>query len=148
MNHSRATIAQTANLAARDSRRVFPRLAADSDRQTLIAWLSTNDPNGCYDDEESLAEFDRVMSLAEAWECLDTNLTDYGYFENPWTVGDVAVYVAGPPHRRSDIGSTVTVEHIGSDPSGVPCATIRFSDGYRTAVRACAAHTNIRPVQD
>jgi len=67
--------------------------------------------------------------------------------ENPWTVGDVAVYVAGPPHRRSDIGSTVTVEHIGSDPSGVPCATIRFSDGYRTAVRACAEHTNIRPVE-
>lgn len=62
----------------------------------------------------------------------------------PWNVGDLAVYVAGPPHRRHDVGATVTIEHVGKMGS-VPCVTIRFADGYRTAVRACGANTNIRP---
>lgn len=81
MERSRAAIAETANRATQGSRRVFPRLAADSDRQTLIDWLVTNDPNGVYTDEDSLAEWDEVMSLDEAWECLANNLCDYGYFD-------------------------------------------------------------------
>jgi hypothetical protein len=35
-------------------------------RLDLIEWLSWNDRNGAYKDEESLAEFDNILSKKEA----------------------------------------------------------------------------------
>lgn len=64
-----------------------------------------------------------------------------------WGVGDAATYVSGPPHLRGRKGQTVTVKRIGKSIDGTPCATIRFADGYQTAVRACAKNTNIRPIE-
>ncbi|HUH75070.1 MAG TPA: hypothetical protein VLZ75_11785 [Chitinophagales bacterium] len=34
-------------------------------REDLIAWLSWNDPNGVYNDSQSLLEFDNIMSYEE-----------------------------------------------------------------------------------
>lgn len=39
-------------------------------RLDLIEWLSWNDKNGVYKDEESLAEFDNVLSKEEAIEIM------------------------------------------------------------------------------
>ncbi|MGF1556239.1 hypothetical protein [Paucihalobacter sp.] len=35
-------------------------------RQDLISWLKWNDPNGVYDDESSLREFDNILEKEEA----------------------------------------------------------------------------------
>lgn len=39
-------------------------------RQELIAWLSWNDSNGVYRDEDSMAEFGNVMTKAEGEEIM------------------------------------------------------------------------------
>lgn len=39
-------------------------------RQDLISWLKWNDPNGVYDDESSLREFDNILSKEEAIEII------------------------------------------------------------------------------
>jgi hypothetical protein len=39
-------------------------------RLDLIEWLSWNDRNGVYKDEESLAEFDNILSKEEAIEIM------------------------------------------------------------------------------
>ena len=39
-------------------------------REDLIGWLSWNDPNGIYSDNQSLKEFGRVMSREEGMEIL------------------------------------------------------------------------------
>ena len=35
-------------------------------RLALIAWLEANDRNGCYSDDDCIAEFGRIMTLGEA----------------------------------------------------------------------------------
>ena len=65
-----ATIATLANDAVDGRRRIHPTLSASSDRETLIDWLSTCDPNGTYTDEDSVAEFEKVLTIAEAWDCI------------------------------------------------------------------------------
>lgn len=39
-------------------------------RQDLISWLKWNDPNGVYDDESSLREFDNILLKEEAIEII------------------------------------------------------------------------------
>jgi hypothetical protein len=39
-------------------------------RLELINWLSWNDRNGVYDDEQSLKEFDNILSKEEAIEII------------------------------------------------------------------------------
>ncbi|SDY03832.1 hypothetical protein [Flavobacterium degerlachei] len=39
-------------------------------RLELIKWLSWNDKNGVYKDEDSLAEFDNILSKEEAIEIM------------------------------------------------------------------------------
>ena len=63
-----ATIATLANEAVSGSRYSHPTLTADSDRETLIDWLETCDPNGTYSDADSIAEFGEAMTITEAWE--------------------------------------------------------------------------------
>jgi hypothetical protein len=46
-------------------------------RLDLIEWLSWNDSNGVYKDEESLAEFDNVLSKEEALEIMTRQITQY-----------------------------------------------------------------------
>jgi hypothetical protein len=63
-----------------------------------------------------------------------------------WSIGDVAVYFAGPPTWRDYVGGYVEVIHVGrSSATGHDCATIRRLDGKITCVRADATHTNIKP---
>lgn len=38
-------------------------------RESLIAWLCWNDRNGCYTDEDSIAEFGSPATLEELREC-------------------------------------------------------------------------------
>ena len=45
-------------------------------RLDLIEWLSWNDSNGVYKDEESLAEFDNVLSKEEAIETMIRQITE------------------------------------------------------------------------
>ena len=45
-------------------------------RLDLIEWLSWNDQNGVYKDEESLAEFDNILSKEEAIEIMIRQITD------------------------------------------------------------------------
>jgi len=71
-----ATIATIANAAVDGSSRIHPTLTADSDRETLIDWLSTCDPNGTYTDEDSLAEFEKVLTTAESWDCIARMVDD------------------------------------------------------------------------
>ena len=42
----------------------------DASREELISWLSWNDRNGVYNDEDSLREFERVMSKQEGIEIM------------------------------------------------------------------------------
>lgn len=44
-------------------------------RLDLIEWLSWNDSNGVYKDEESLAEFDNILSKEEAIEIMTRQIT-------------------------------------------------------------------------
>lgn len=39
-------------------------------RQDFINWLSWNDPNGVYSDNDSMDEFGNIMSIEEAREIL------------------------------------------------------------------------------
>jgi hypothetical protein len=73
----RLATASAAALATAGHPLRFPLLTPFSDRQTLIEWLEKNDPNGTYDDEESLAEFGEVMTLDEAWEIIEQQTEDY-----------------------------------------------------------------------
>lgn len=45
-------------------------------RLDLIEWLSWNDPNGVYKDEESLSEFDNILSKEEALEIMIRQITE------------------------------------------------------------------------
>jgi hypothetical protein len=45
-------------------------------RLDLIEWLSWNDSNGVYKDEDSLAEFDNVLSKEEAIEIMTRQITN------------------------------------------------------------------------
>ena len=44
-------------------------------RLDLIEWLSWNDRNGVYKDEESLAEFNTILSKEEAVEIMTRQIT-------------------------------------------------------------------------
>lgn len=44
-------------------------------RLDLIEWLCWNDSNGVYKDEDSLAEFDNVLSKEEAIEIMTRQIT-------------------------------------------------------------------------
>ena len=45
-------------------------------RLDLIEWLSWNDRNGVYKDEQSLAEFDNILSKEEAIEIMSRQITE------------------------------------------------------------------------
>lgn len=44
-------------------------------RLELIAWLCWNDPNGVYNDDQSLLEFNNVVSKEEAIEIITRQIT-------------------------------------------------------------------------
>jgi hypothetical protein len=46
----------------------------DVTREELILWLSWNDPNGVYTDEDSMGEFERIMTKEEGIECMKNQL--------------------------------------------------------------------------
>lgn len=46
----------------------------DVTREELIIWLSWNDPNGVYNDEDSMSEFERIMTKEEGIECMKNQL--------------------------------------------------------------------------
>ena len=45
-------------------------------RHALIQWLMWNDPNGCYDDIDTRAEFGRISTLPELLESALYQLQD------------------------------------------------------------------------
>lgn len=45
-------------------------------RNELITWLRWNDPNGVYRDEDSLREFDNILSKSEAIEIITRQITE------------------------------------------------------------------------
>lgn len=45
-------------------------------RLDIIEWLSWNDSNGVYKDEDSLREFDNVLSKEEAIEIMARQITE------------------------------------------------------------------------
>ena len=45
-------------------------------REDLIEWLSWNDSNGVYKDEDSLREFDNVLSKQEAIKIITKQITE------------------------------------------------------------------------
>ncbi|HEU4790070.1 MAG TPA: hypothetical protein VFS71_10315 [Flavobacterium sp.] len=45
-------------------------------RLDLIDWLCWNDPNGVYQDEQSLLEFDNIVSKEEAIEIITRQITE------------------------------------------------------------------------
>lgn len=45
-------------------------------RYDLIEWLSWNDRNGVYRDEDSLREFDQIISREEALEIMIRQITE------------------------------------------------------------------------
>lgn len=45
-------------------------------RSELIEWLCWNDPNGVYHDEQSLREFDNILSKEEAIEIITRQITE------------------------------------------------------------------------
>lgn len=45
-------------------------------RYDLIEWLSWNDRNGVYRDEDSLREFDQIISREEALEIMVRQITE------------------------------------------------------------------------
>ena len=44
--------------------------------EDLIEWLSWNDRNGVYKDEDSLREFDNILSKEEAIEIITRQITE------------------------------------------------------------------------
>lgn len=78
MSLTHATIARAANLAGRSSRRSgAPRLTETSRLDTLIAWLSWNDPNGAYSDEQTEIEGIAPLTLEDAWELVEDQVKDW-----------------------------------------------------------------------
>lgn len=45
-------------------------------RRELINWLSWNDPNGVYEDEDSLREFDNILGKSEAIEIITRQIME------------------------------------------------------------------------
>jgi hypothetical protein len=45
-------------------------------REDLIEWLCWNDRNGVYRDEQSLQEFDNILSKVEAIEIITRQITE------------------------------------------------------------------------
>lgn len=45
-------------------------------RNELITWLKWNDPNGVYRDEDSLREFDNILSKPQAIEIITRQITE------------------------------------------------------------------------
>lgn len=45
-------------------------------RKDLIEWLSWNDGNGVYRDEDSLREFDNILSKTEAMKIITKQITE------------------------------------------------------------------------
>lgn len=45
-------------------------------RQDLIEWLSWNDKNGVYRDEDSLREFDNILGKKEAIEIITRQISE------------------------------------------------------------------------
>lgn len=45
-------------------------------REDLIEWLCWNDKNGVYKDEDSLREFDNILSKEEAIEIITRQITE------------------------------------------------------------------------
>lgn len=77
MSLDRATIARVANIGGSLSRRAgAPHLTATSRRDTLIRWLSWNDPNGFYTDEEAVLEDVDPLTLDTAWELVAEQVAD------------------------------------------------------------------------
>jgi hypothetical protein len=77
--HTREHLASVANKLAREMRRGgFPRLTAQSSRETVIDWLQANDPNGIHTDRLAMAEdFDPyTLSSETAWVALGEMLAD------------------------------------------------------------------------
>lgn len=75
---ARHTLAKRANDALKGSRaRAYaPRLNAFSDREDLIGWMVCNDGNGCFTDEDSIAEGWDPMTIEDAWSLLQTILEE------------------------------------------------------------------------
>jgi hypothetical protein len=55
-----------ADLPEQDVNKLIKKLT----RKDLIEWLSWNDPNGIYDDEQSLKEINNIMSREEGIEIM------------------------------------------------------------------------------
>jgi hypothetical protein len=51
-------------------------------RQDLIDWLSWNDPNGVYCDDESMAELGNTMTYEEGIELVVKQVTTHGQYTN------------------------------------------------------------------
>lgn len=66
-----ANLVRSAFLAQREpGQAVAPKLTEASSRETLIRWLSWNDSNGCYSDEDCEAEGHEPLTLDELWGIL------------------------------------------------------------------------------
>jgi hypothetical protein len=67
-----AQLAEKANAAARESRRGgAPKLSADSDVETLSAWLQWCDPNGCHTADLAAVEDFDPYTVDAAWDAVD-----------------------------------------------------------------------------
>lgn len=53
---------------------VQSRIVSDGTREQIIAWLVWNDPNGCYTDEDSLAEGFERLTRQRAVEIMKAQL--------------------------------------------------------------------------
>lgn len=51
-------------------------------REELITWLSWNDPNGVYRDDESMAELGNIMTYEEGIQLVVKQVTSYGQYTN------------------------------------------------------------------
>lgn len=71
VGYSRAQLVAKANEGGRLSRVPgAPHLTPESSRETLIAWLAWNDPNGSHTDEDAIADGIEPYDLDSAWETL------------------------------------------------------------------------------
>lgn len=55
---------------------VQKQILADGTREEIIGWLMWNDPNGIYNDDHSLAEDRKPLTLDEARRCMKQALSD------------------------------------------------------------------------
>lgn len=68
---ARGQIAAMANECAKGSRNgPAPQLTATSNRETVLAWLQWNDPNGSHTDERAAGDDLDPYTEAEAWDTL------------------------------------------------------------------------------